>query len=479
MNKQIRHLGYFLMALFLILFVQLNNVQVLQAEKFAEDPRNNRTAVKDFSSERGNIQTADGTVIATSVPVESEYNYLRTYPEGDLYGHVTGFFSFNYGNEGLERTYNEQLTGQTFSLTSLGDLLKDRVNVNNLTISINHKLQQTARQALGNRKGAVVAINPETGAILAMYSYPSFDPTALSTHDFAAVRQTRDALLKNPDNPMLPRAYRESYPPGSTFKVVTAAAAYESQPQLTTKRYPQLRFLDLPNSDRNLRNFGGASCGGSLPDLLRVSCNTGFAQLGLDVGGPAMIEQAQEFGFNKVPPLDLPAPARSRFPESFGRNDPFLAIASIGQGNVSSTPLQMALVAAAIANDGVVMEPQVMSEIRNKDGDVVGKARPNAWARAMSASSAEKLRQNMVAVVRNGTAAGAAVPGVQVAAKTGTAETANNLVDTWMIAFAPAEDPKIAVAVIVEDQPGVSESTGGRVAAPIVKQMISTYLGGS
>ncbi len=481
MNKQIRHLGYFLVVLFLILFVQVNNIQVVQADKLSKDTRNNRTVVRDFSSARGNIQTVDGVVIANSVPTEGEYKFVRQYPKPDLYAHTTGFFSFTYGNEGLEKQYNDALTGRTFAITSLDDLLKERINTNNLTITINDKVQQAARNALGGYKGAVVAINPNDGGILAMYSNPSYDPSRLSGHDFKAVREAWQSLVNDGNNPMKPRGYRESYAPGSTFKGVTAAAAYDRGQGLTTKRYPTLQSLTPQGTRLPLRNFGGGTCGGPIDELLRVSCNTGFAQMGIDVGGQELASEAVDFGFNQTPPLDMPAVAKSRFPspEYFRRNDPGLAYSAIGQQNVSATPLQMALVAAGVANKGLIMQPHLMKEIRNNHGDIVRRAGATPWRRATSTRTAQQLTANMVEVAANGTAVAAQVLGFPVAAKTGTAETRDGFVHAWLIAFAPADDPKIAVAVIVENQPGVSEATGGRIAAPIARQVMSAALGAS
>lgn len=478
MNKQIRHVGAVLVVLFLVLFAQLNNTQILRANGLNQHPGNNRNAVRDFSAPRGVIQTADGVVLANSVPVDDEYQYLRQYPEGSLFGHLTGFFSFTYGNEGLERQYNDDLTGRTYALRDIGDLLTERVRTNNVTITATKRLQEAARDALGDRRGAVVALQPKTGAVLAMWANPSFDPTALASHDFRAVRGARQQLLDAPGNPLLPRSFRESYPPGSTFKVVTAAAAYERRAELTRRRYPVLTTLDLANTERNLRNFGGSSCGGALPDLMRVSCNTGFAQMGLDLGGQALSEEAGDFGFNQLPPLDMPSVARSRFPspDSFRRNQPALAYSSIGQQNVSATPLQMALVAAGIANGGTIMEPHLLQEVRNNDGEVVRQTRPRPWLEATSRDSARDMTALMTEVARRGTATAAQVPGVSVAAKTGTAETGGDSVHAWLISFAPSDDPEVAVAVVVENQPGVSETTGGRVAAPIARAVMQAAL---
>ncbi|MEO7837465.1 MAG: penicillin-binding protein 2, partial [Acidimicrobiales bacterium] len=459
MDRQIRRLGLVLAALFLTLFIRLNDLQVFRANQLATAPGNTRTVVRDFSRERGVIQSADGAIIAKSVPTDDAFKRQREYPEGDLFAHISGYFSFTYGTEGVERTYAADLAGRSVALKRPSDLFSDRVRTGNVTLTVSKALQQVARDALGARKGSVVAINPTDGAVLAMWSFPSFGPAPLAAHDQKAVQAAYATLQADPAKPLLPRSYRERYPPGSTFKVVTAAAALERAPDLASKAYPSLRALDLPQTDRDLPNFGNSTCGGVLGDLLRVSCNTGFAQLGLDLGAEKLSGEASEFGFGARAPLDLPALATSAFPDasSFERDLPALAKSAIGQQDVSATPLQMALVAAGVANGGVIMKPHVMAEIRDDEGAVVKRWEPGPWKQAMSAQNAGTLRDLMVQVVNSGTGRRAAVPGVQVAGKTGTAQTVGENAHAWMIAFAPAEAPRVAVAVIVESQAGLGD----------------------
>ena len=481
-NRQIRRLGVGLVFLFVLLFAQLNWLQIIRADDLANDPRNNRKAVRDFSEPRGEIVSADGTVLARSEPTDDSFERLRVYPQetAALFAHIVGYFSFTYGSEGVERTYNDELAGRTeeLDLDSLTDYLLDRTRTANVTLTIPVSVQQVAAQTLGDRKGSVVALDPRDGRILAMYSFPTFDPNGLAGHDQQQVQDNRALLTIDPDRPMLPRTYRERFFPGSTFKVVTAAAAIASGLGATT--FPQLTELDLPQTDRNLRNFGGNRCGGTLADALRVSCNTSFAQLGLDLGGERLAAGADAFGFDERPPLDLPAVATSHFPEpsTFERNQPALAFSAIGQFDVAATPLEMALVAGGIGNGGSVMTPHVMQEVRDDDGDVVDRYEPKEWRRAVDPAVAGQVRDMMVDVVNRGTARSVAIPGVQVAAKTGTAQlgTTPPSSHAWMIAFAPAEAPRVAVAVIVQGQPGVSEVTGGRVAGPIVRQVLQAAL---
>lgn len=479
MNRQIRWVGVTMMLLFAALFAQLNYLQVVRADKLANDPRNTRVAVRDFSRPRGDIQSADGAVLARSVPSDDAFERLREYPEAELFGHITGYFSFTFGSTGVERSYNDELAGRDLAvrLEKLSDVLVDRTRTRTVTLTLTKRLQQVARDALGGRRGSVVALDPGSGAVLAMWSFPSFDPNPLAAHDQTTVRQVWDSLNADLNKPLLARTYRERFSPGSTFKVVTASAALERKPELVTKPYPVLRELDLPLTDRNLPNYGGGACGGDLVELLRVSCNTGFGQMGLDLGAEALAGEAEDFGFNSQPPLDLPA-VPSRFPDasSFRRNEPALAQSAIGQRDVAATPLQMALVAAAVANGGLLMRPHVMQEIRDSEGEVVRTAQPEPWKQALSADSAAALRDMMVQVVNRGTGRAAAVPGVQVAGKTGTAQTTGDNSHAWFIGFAPAEAPRVAVAVLVESQPELSEAVGGRVAAPIAQTVLRAAL---
>lgn len=487
MNRQVRRLGVVLVALFAVLFAQLNYIQVVRAKALADDPRNTRNAVRDFARPRGAIVSADGKVLARSRPSDDSFRRRREYPADTaaLFAHVTGFFSFTYGAEGVERTYNDALAGRTpaLRLDRLGDLLLGRVRTANVKLTIPVSVQQAARDALGPRPGAVVAVDPRTGALLALWSFPTYDPNPLADHDQKAVQAAWARLTADPARPLLPRAWRERFFPGSTFKVVTAAAALSTGLATpTSPTYPVRRELDLPLTTRNLRNFGGAACGGTLADALRVSCNTTFAQVGLDLGPERLAAAAAAFGFGARPPLDLPAVAASTFPPParFERNLPALAQSAIGQFEVQATPLEMALVAAAIANGGVIMRPHVMAEVFDDEGRTVARARPTPWRTAVAPPVAAALRDMMVAVVNAGTARSVAapLPGVQVAAKTGTAQLGTEPPSShaWMIAFAPAEAPTVAVAVLVQGQPGVSEVTGGRVAGPVAKAVLAAAL---
>jgi penicillin-binding protein A len=480
-NAQIRKLGIVMIVLFSALFLQLNYLQVIQANDLNNHPANSRAVVRDFSQPRGVIQTADGTVIAQSVPSNDAFKFQRQYPLGPLFAHVTGYFSFTYGSEGVEKEYNDALTGKIKKDSfNPRDLLVEKDKTANVTLTLRRDLQEIATQQLGDRQGAVVALDPRSGAILAMADYPTYDPSSLASHSQDPVRQAWTELNADPEKPLLPRTYRERYPPGSSFKVVTTAAALATGTATPAQPvYPTLRELPLPNSGgQTLANFGGGTCGGPLPEALRVSCNTSFAQLGMDLGAQKMSGAASDFGFNKVPPIDLPYGAASNFPpaSAFARDLPGLAKSAIGQQDVAATPLQMALVAAGIANNGVIMTPHVMAEIRDAEGEVLQRYEQKPWMTAVPPNVAQQTRDMMVGVVAGGSGTRAQIPGVSVAGKTGTAQTGLDKSHTWFIAFAPAEAPRVAVAVMLEDQPSSNEFTGGALAAPIAQAVMRAAL---
>ena len=481
MNSQIRKLGIVMIVLFSALFIQLNYLQVIQANDLNNHPANSRAVVRDFSQPRGVIQTADGTVIAQSVPSGDAFKFQRQYPLGPLFAHITGYFSFTYGSEGVEKQYNDALTGKIAkSSFNPRDLLLEKDKTANVTLTVRRDLQEIATQQLGARKGAVVALDPRSGAILALADYPTYDPSSLASHSQDPVRQAWTELNADADKPLLPRTYRERYPPGSAFKVVTTAAALATGTATPAQPvYPTLRELPLPNSGgQTLANFGGGTCGGPLPEVLRVSCNTAYAQLGMDLGAQKMSGAASDFGFNKVPPIDLPYGAASNFPpaSAFARDQPGLAKSAIGQQDVAATPLQMAMVAAGIANNGVIMTPHVLAEVRDAEGEVLQRFDPKPWLTAVPPNVAQQTRDMMVGVVAGGSGTRAQIPGVAVAGKTGTAQTGLDKSHTWFISFAPAEAPRVAVAVMLEDQPSSNEFTGGALAAPIAAAVMRAAL---
>jgi penicillin-binding protein A len=484
MNRQIRRVGLAVVICFLALFVQVNYLQVVRANSLANDPRNVRAVKRAFSEPRGEILTSDGTIVARSVPVDDQFERLRTYPTGPLFGHVSGFFSFNFGASGVEDAYNRDLSGRhpDQQFRNLGDWLIGKERTGDVVLSLSNVAQQAAREALGDHRGSVVVLDPATGEIVALWSNPSYDPSPLSDHSPKKSQEAYDAYIADASMPMLARAYRERYPPGSTFKVVTAATAIETGTATPQTGYPSVRFLTPPQSDKQLRNFGGSNCGGTMADSFRRSCNTTFGQIGLDLG-EKFIGGMKAFGITEDVPFDLPeARSAGPAPGTYEKNKPSFAYAAIGQGNVAVTPLQMATVAGAIANGGVLMAPHVVREIRDTDGRVVRRIEPREWKRAVQPTTAAAVTQMMIDVVRRGTGTAAAVSGHTVAGKTGTAEApagpdADSAPHAWFIGFAPAEAPRFAIAVIVERGGDLGdEATGGRVAAPVAGQVLARLL---
>jgi penicillin-binding protein A len=487
-NRQIRRLGVGLLACYLALFAMLNWVQVIQADEYGDHPLNTAKVRRDFNRPRGAITTSDGVVIARSIEnpdTGSLLQLVREYPEGDLFGHVTGFFSFQFGASGIERQYSEQLAGRTFEqqVRGFADLLVDRDIVGNVNLTISRELQQIAREQLGSRQGSVVAIDVKTGEILSFWSFPSFDPNLLAGSDIERVEENWVLLNLAEGAPLRPHQYQDRYFPGSTFKVVTASSGLEMGTVTPTSPvYPRESSYTPPQTDIPIRNFGGQSCGGALFEILARSCNTAFARMAVEDVGPAgMTEGSEAFGFNSTPPIDLPSPAPSSFPTSFEQDIPKLAQVAFGQNEVQATPLQMALVAAGVANEGRIMRPHLMAEVRDSDERVVDRFEQGVWREPLDAANARIMRDAMLGVVTDGTAGAMSIPGFEVGAKTGTAETVRPDGSAgshlWMIAFGgPPGDPQVAVAVTVLDQPPSSDFTGGQIAGPIARAVLDAAL---
>ena len=486
MNTQIRRLGIALIACYIALFVMLNWIQFVHKDQLDNNANNTIGVKQDFNKPRGTITSADGVLLAQSVaqPSGSEFSYQRTYPEADLFAQMSGFYSFRLGASGLEKTYNDELAGQTIGqqVSGFADLLNPRPQVGNLTITVRKDLQQVAKTALGDREGSVVAIDPKTGALLAFWSFPSYDPNAISSNDLNAAQDAYNTLLKVDGQPLRAHQYQERYFPGSTFKTVTGSIGVDTGVvTVDSPSYPVATSYTPPGTTKSISNFGGESCGGTLYPILQVSCNSAFAQMGTETIGPdRMIAGAQAFGFNSKPPIDLPAPVASSFPTDFRRNLPALAQASIGQNDVQATPLQMALVAATIANGGTMMKPHVLQDVRDSENGIVSRYDTGAWLRPISADSAAVMKAGMLDVVARGTATRLQIPGYEVGGKTGTAQLGIDppASHAWIMGFAgPPGDPQIAIAVVVLNQAGFgSEATGGRVAAPIAQQVMAAYL---
>ena len=486
MNKSLRHLFTAVLILFIILGMSTTVITAVAANNLNSDPRNLRALYHKLGAPRGSILASDGTVLAKSTPSNDAFAYQRSYSNGPLYAPITGYFSISQpADRGIEASRTELLSGQSddflwprFKSLFTGDENKGA----SIETSINPTLQTLAYQMLGNRDGSVVAIEPKTGRILAMASTPSYDPNALAVHNSAKVNASYASMTSDDANPMLNRSISQLYPPGSTFKTVVAAAALESGKYKPDTQIPAGQSYKLPGTTTNLTNLDSAANGSngkiSFENALAYSSNTAFAQLGVALGDDAVAQQANKLGFGTSMTLDgsnstgLPSIAvESTFPTDVG--DDRLALGSIGQGDTKETPLQNALIASAIANDGELMQPTIVDRVRSSDLSIISQTTPTVLSQAFSAETANTLTSMMESVV-NKANVNLSIDGVQVAAKTGTAQigTSNNSVDAWVMGFAPADDPQIAVAVVLHNV-NVNGSYG---AGPIMKQVMEEAL---
>ncbi len=487
MNKPIRTMSIVCMALFLALLVNSTYLQYLRADELNSRNDNIRVRDAEFSRERGPIVVSDESV-AESRKVGDEFEFQRVYTQPSKFAHLTGYYSYIYGRSAVELTENEILSGNDSRLfvNRVVDLVGNSQPVGgSVSLTINQQAQSAAYdglRALGtNVTGSVVALDPSTGGILAMVSSPTYDPNALASHRMSEVQTAWKRLQDAPGRPLLNRGIQEVYPPGSTFKLVTAAAALSSGQYRPGSLVPGQASLDLPLTTRPLPNDSGTDCGGdkvTLTQALMVSCNVSFGFLGLRLGADVLREQAEKFGFGSEYLEDLPGQAISRFPED--PDAPQTAYSAIGQFDVAASPLQMAMVTAGIANGGTVMRPYLVDEVRSPDLETLDKTSPEAFrTEAVSSSVAQDLTQMMIEVVDQGTGTTAQIPGTKVAGKTGTAQSsATRLPYAWFVSFAPADDPQVAVAVLIEDA-GVDREaiSGSGLAAPIAKRVMEAVIG--
>lgn len=487
MNTSLRRVAVTIMVLIVLLLGNATITQVFAADGLRSDPRNQRVLLDEYSRQRGQI-TAGGQLLAYSVATDGRFRFLRVYPNPEVYAPVTGFYSLAYSSTGLERAEDTILNGSDERLFGrrLADFFTGRdPRGGNVDTTIKPEVQQAAWDALehgcdGPCKGSVVALEPSTGKILAMASSPSYDPNQLATHDLEAQGQTWQQLRDNAQSPLLNRAISETYPPGSTFKVITTAAALQSGATPDTELTAAPR-IPLPDSTATLENFGGASCGGGPTTTLREafakSCNTAFVQLGLNTGADKLKSTAQAFGLDSPPPAIPMQVAESTTGPIV--DAAALGMSSIGQRDVALTPLQNAQVAATIANDGIAMRPYLVDSLKGPDLSTIATTAPAQERRAVSPQVAATLTDLMVAAEQVTQQKGA-IAGVQIASKTGTAEHGTDPRKTpphaWYIAFAPAADPKVAVSVLIEDGGDRLSATGGALAAPIGRATIAAAL---
>ncbi|MCU0937006.1 MAG: penicillin-binding transpeptidase domain-containing protein [Gammaproteobacteria bacterium] len=479
MIRAIRRLGWVFGVLAIAICANLTLQQFILAPSINAEPGNQRTVLAEYERERGPILVGTKPVARSVATPKQTYKFLRTYPDGVLYAPVTGFYSSLYGATSLERTENDILSGNDPRLfvDRIEQLIAGRVPEGGaVQTTILAAAQKAAAAGLGTQVGSVTAIDPKTGAILALAQSPSFDPNGLATHDAAAQQDYYEQLEADPNKPLLNRGLVQTVPPGSTFKLVTSAAALENgyEPDSVL---PGPASYPLPGSSKVLNNWSGAPCGPNdrttLANALAISCNSAFAYLGNELGDDTLRAQAEAFGFGTSFEVPMTA-ATSRFPE-----DPDAAqtaMSAIGQFDVSATTLQMAMVTAAIANQGETMQPYLVNQVLAPDLTVLSQTQPRTFQRAMSEANAAKLMGMMVQVVNSGTGSNARIPGVSVAGKTGTAETGAGRPNiAWFVASAPAENPQVAVAVAVENA-GRAEVSGNAVAAPIARSVIEAVL---
>ncbi|OBG12514.1 penicillin-binding protein [Mycolicibacterium celeriflavum] len=488
MNTSLRRIAVTVMALIVLLLANATLTQVFTADGLRSDPRNQRVLLDEYSRQRGQI-SAGGQLLAYSVSTNGRFRFLRVYPNPLAYAPVTGFYSLQYSSSGLERAEDSILNGSDERLFGrrLADFFTGRdPRGGNVNTTINPQVQRAAWEAMedgcdgGPCKGSVVAIEPTTGKILAMVSSPSYDPNLLATHNMAAQTEAWQRLRDDPDSPLLNRAISETYPPGSTFKVITTAAALQRGATVDTQLTAEPR-IPLPDSTATLENFGGASCGdgptASLREAFARSCNTAFVQLGIDTGADALRSTARGFGVDGSAPMIPLQVVESRVGPI--EDAAALGMSSIGQKDVALTPLQNAQIAATIANGGVAMKPYLVDSLKGPDLSNIATTAPQEERRAVSQQVADTLTDLMVAAEQVTQQKGA-IAGVQIASKTGTAEHGTDPRNTpphaWYIAFAPAQAPKVAVAVLVENGGNRLSATGGALAAPIGRATIAAAL---
>ena len=491
MNTSIRKVALALAVVFIALFVNLQIVQVARSHQLSTDPRNQRILAKELGIKRGEILAADGEVLAQSVATGNKtFPWRRVYPLKNLFAGITGYYTNSVfcGSAGLESSYDAFLSGrEPTSTQNFVDQLLGRTNPGNtLQITIDPKLQRVAQQALGDQKGAVAAINPDTGAVLALWSSTTYDPNVITKPLGEGCIKPKTQLQNAKGNPLLFRATQERYPPGSTFKIVTATAGLENgMTPFTSFRNP--RVLDLPQTNQVLRNFTGGVCPRGNPitmlNAFEVSCDTTFAQVAMRIGIDKFTSVAERYGIDKAPNFDI-ATAYSCMQAIPGAGCnvppdvplPQTAYSGIGQFDVRMTALQMAIVGATVENNGRVPHPYLVSKILDPDNNTIRTTHPDLSKQIYSDATAEALRKMMIGVVKNGTGTVVGFPrAVTIGGKTGTAEVGikGEPPDVWFVAWAPG----IAVAAVVENGGHLGkQATGGKVAGPITKALILQVL---
>ena len=478
MNKSIRRMWLMVAGIVMVLLLTLTYVQFFAADALQANPWNNRTLYEQFGQDRGSI-LVDGQEIAKSVPSSDDFEHQRVYTDSPMYSNLTGYFSLVYGATGLESAMGDELSGASddqFYDRVVSLFSGDQPKGASVELTLDSKLQKVAYNALEGHNGSIVAVDPKTGEIKAMVSRKSYDANAMSSHNTDEVVAAADQLNADPAQPLVNRAIGgDLYAPGSTFKLIDTVAALESGKYTTDTTIPNPSELPLPDTTVTLPNYRQGGCAArsqvNLQFALEQSCNTPFAQIAMELGQDEIRKTAENFGYGQE--LSIPLEVTpSVFPEEM--NQAQLALSSIGQYDVRTTPLQVAMTSAAIANDGVMMKPSLVKNVRSSDLSVIDEFKAEQLRRSTDAETAQTVTELMTSVVDNGIASGAAVPGVKVAGKTGTAETGEDgLNDSWFTGFAPADDPQLAVAVVVED---VDVTTGSTVTSPSARQLFEAVL---
>jgi peptidoglycan glycosyltransferase len=473
MNAPIARLFVVVVVLFAVLVGFTSRWTVFDANALRDNPKNHRQLIEEQQIRRGVIRAGDESVLARSIQ-QPDKSYVRTYPPGRLFSHAVGYSFVRQGRAGLERFYDDDLSGRSGELGSLLDRLSGTDQTgDNLATTLDPAAQRVALQQLGGRKGAVVALDPRTGAIRVMASVPGYDPNTVKD------QQQFNALNRDNDAPLLNRNTQAGYPPGSTFKVVTAIAAIDSgryTPDSRISGRNGKRISGVPLNNDLGESFGAIT----LTEALTKSVNTVFGEIGEKLGKATMKKYMDRLGFGKPVEVDLPRDERAAsgerkggriIPATNGAVD--VGRMAIGQDKLTVTPLQMAMVASAVANGGKLMKPHIADRVVDRDGRTVRRIDPGEMSQVMSADTASKVGAMMDQVVKEGTGTAAALEGIDVAGKTGTAEVGHGCPNQlWFIAFAPAQDPRIAIAVTVECGTGF----GGTVAAPIAKAVMQELL---
>ncbi|MFI6336088.1 peptidoglycan D,D-transpeptidase FtsI family protein [Streptomyces sp. NPDC050535] len=492
MNKPLRRIAIFCGLLVLALLIRDNWIQYVQADTLRADPKNRRVAIERYATPRGDI-IVDGNPITGSTKTSgdsfNDFEYKRTYKNGAMWAPVTGYASQAFGATQLESIEDGILTGnddRLFFRNTLDMITGEAKQGGNVVTTLNAAAQKAAYEGLLKQgKGAVAAIDPETGAILALASTPSYDPSKFAGNSTSVDGKAWTALQKknDPNEPMLNRALREVYPPGSTFKVVTAAAAlenglYKSAEEKTDSPLP----YTLPNTTTELKNEGNIPCkNATMREALRVSCNTVFGKIGADLGKDKMVAEAEKFGFNSEQFTPVRSSA-SVFPDDMDK--PQTALSSIGQFETATTPLQMAMVASAVANNGTLMKPYMVDKLQAPGLDVIEQTEPEKMSEPLSSENAQILQSMMETVVKEGTGTNAQIneDGITVGGKTGTAQHGVDNSENpyaWFISYAKLSDGSspVAVAVVVEDESANRDDiSGGGLAAPIAKNVMKAVI---